>query len=140
MNVAKVEYRMEKFDEVNVEVLLTNLGLNVNNYFFAMTKPSLLSRALIGNIVDFSSRYCIFCFSETELNLIMLSRVDNKHVTEIIKINRNEINSLKLSNIVISYMLKINSNESTLKFQVFKKFGKFTKVKNGIEMFKRIYY
>lgn len=139
MNVSKIEYRMEKFDERNVEILLTNLGLNVNSYFFAMTKPSMLSRALIGNVVDFSSRYCIFCFSEVEINLIMLSRIDNKHVTEIIKINRNEINNIKLSNILISYMLKIKTSDSNLKFQVFKKFGNFTKVKSSIEVFKNTY-
>ena len=139
MNVTKFDYNFQKFDQENVEVLLTNLGLNVNNYFFAMTKPSILSRALIGNIMDFSSRYCIICFSEIEINLIMLSRVDNKQVTEIIKMNRNEINDIKLSNVLISYMLNIKSSESTMNFQVFKKFGRFTKVKNSIELFKNTY-
>lgn len=139
MNVTKFEYDLQKFNEENVENLLTNLGFNVNNYFFAMTKPSVLSRALIGNIVDFSSRYCIIYFSETEINLIMLSRLSNKKVTEIIKINRNEINSIKLSNILISYSLTVKLEESTMRFQVFKKFGKFTKVKNSIKLFKKIY-
>ena len=139
MNVTKFDYNLKKFNQENVEVLLTNLGLNLNNYFLAMTKPSILSRALIGNIMDFSSRYCIICFSEIEINLIMLSRVDNKQVTEIIKMNRNEINDIKLSNVLISYMLNIKSSESTMNFQVFKKFGRFTKVKNSIELFKNTY-
>ena len=59
MNVTKLDYTFQKFDQENVETLLTNLGLNVNNYFFAMTKPSILSRALIGNIANFSNKYCI---------------------------------------------------------------------------------
>ena len=139
MNVTKSDYKSQKFDQENVEILLTNLGLNVNNYFFAMTKPSILSRVLIGNIMDFSNRYCIICFSETEINLIMLSRVDNRKVTEIIKINRNEINNIKLSDIMISYMLNIKTSEATMKFQVFKKFGKFAKIKNSIELFKKTY-
>ncbi len=138
MNVMKLEYQMPQFDEVNVEYLLTSLGFNPNCYFFAMTKPSMLSRAIIGNVVDFTSRYAIVCFSDIEINLVMLSRVDNKKVTELIKINRNEITSMKLSNILISYMLKIKTSDSNLKFQVFKKFGKFTKVKNSIELFKTI--
>ena len=93
MNVTKYDYIMQKFDQENVETLLTNLGYNINNYFFAMTKSSVLSKVIIGNIMDFASRYCIICFTETEINLIMLSRLDNKKVTDIININRNEINS-----------------------------------------------
>ena len=139
MNVIKLDYTFQDFNQENVEYLLTTLGLNINNYFFAMTKPGVLSRALIGNIVDFSNRYCIICFSELEINLIMLSRLDNKKVTEIIKINHNEINNIKLSNILISYMLQIKLNESTMKFQVFKKFGKFTKTTSSIDLFKKIY-
>ncbi len=81
-----------------------------------MTKPSLLSVALMGNIEEFSNRYCIICFSETELNLIMLSRISNKKITELIKIDRNEISNIKLSDILISYILNINVNESTMKF------------------------
>ena len=49
----KLDYKFQKFNQENVEILLTNLGLNVNNYFIAMTKPSILSRAIIGNIVDY---------------------------------------------------------------------------------------
>ncbi len=88
-----------------------------------MTKPSMLSRAIIGNIMDFISRYAIVCFNEVE----------------IIKINRNEFSNIKLSNILISYMFKIKTSDSNLKFQVFKKFGKFSKVKNSIESFKSTY-
>lgn len=139
MNVAKLDYQMAQFDEANVEYLLASLGHISNVYFFAMTKPSILSRALVGNIMDFTNRYCIFCFSETEINLIMLSRLDNKKVTEIVKLNRNEINNLKLSNVLICYNLKIKTTDSSFKLQVFKKFGKFSKVKNSIEMFKKIY-
>lgn len=139
MDVIKLEYDMEKFNEENVELMLSKLGLNINDYFIAMTKPSLLSVAAIGNIAEFANRYCIICFSETELNLIMLSRIDNKKVTELIKIQRNEINNIKFSNILVSYMLNIKVSESTMKFQVFKKVARFTKIKNSIESFKRIY-
>jgi hypothetical protein len=126
MNVTKVEYNLKKFNQENVEALLESLGLDVNNYLLSMTKPSMLSRALVGNIVDFSSRYCIICFSETEINLIMLSRINNKRVTETIKINRDEINNIKLS-------------DSNMKFQVFKKVGKFTKINSALEVFKQTY-
>ena len=130
---------MQKFDQENVEALLVNLGLSVDNYFFAMTRPSLLSRAVIGNIVDFANRYCIISFSETEINLIMLSRLSNKNTTELIKINRNEIVSAEFSSILISYMLYLKTNESSMKFQVFKKFGKFNKISASLELFKRLY-
>lgn len=90
---------MEGFNEESVELMLSKLGLNVNNYLIAMTKPSLLSVAVIGTIAEFANRYCIICFSETELNLIMISRINSKKITELIKIPRNEINNLKLSNI-----------------------------------------
>lgn len=139
MYTEKLDYKLEKFNEENVDALITKLGLNVNNYFFAMTKPSNLSRALIGNIAEFSNRYCIFVFSESEINLIMLSRLDNKKITEIIRFGKNEISSLKLSNVLISYMLNISLDGSNMKFQVFKKFGNFKKVKNSIELFKKIY-
>jgi hypothetical protein len=139
MNVTKVEYNLKKFNQENVEALLESLGLDVNNYLLSMTKPSMLSRALVGNIVDFSSRYCIICFSETEINLIMLSRLDSKKVTETIKINRDEINDIRLSNVIISYMLNIKLSDSNMKFQVFKKVGKFTKINSALEVFKQIY-
>ncbi len=60
----------------------------------------------------------------------MLSRISNKKITEIIKIPRNEIKSIKLSNILISYMLHIKYENSKLKFQIFKKIAKFPNVKN----------
>ncbi len=138
MNVTKMEYKLEKVNQENVEVLLTNLGFNLNNYFIAMTQPSIMSRALIGSIVDFNDRFCIICFSEKEINLIMLSRIDSKKVTEIIKIDRNEIKEIQFSNVLISYMLKIQTPESTMRFQVFKKHAKFPKIKNSIELFKKI--
>lgn len=139
MNVTKMDYKMDKFNEENVELMLKNLGLNTDNYFMTMTKPSLLNLALIGNIAEFANRYCIICFSETELNLIMLSRVSNKKVTELLKIERSEISNIKLSDIVISYMLNMTASESTMKFQVYKKVGQFTKVKSSIELFKKLY-
>ena len=139
MNVMKLDYDMEIFNEQNVELMLSKLGLNTNNYLITMTKPSLLSVAAIGSIAEFANRYCIICFSETELNLIMLSRINSKKVTELIKIQRNEISNIKLSNILVSYMLNIKASESTFKLQVFKKVARFTKIKNSIESFKRIY-
>ena len=139
MNITKMEYAMEKFNEENVEILLKNLGLNTNNYFIAMTKPSLLDVAFKGMIAEFSNRYCIICFSETELNLIMLSNVNSTKVTELIKINRNEISKMKLSDVLISYMLNITASESTMKFQVYKKVAKFTKLKSSLEAFKKLY-
>lgn len=139
MNVTKMEYKMEKFNEENVEVMLKNLGLNANNYFVAMTKPSLLNVALIGNIAEFANRYCIICFSETELNLIMLSRINSTKVTELIKIESNEISKIKLSDILISYMLNLTASQSTMKFQVYKKVAKFTKLRDSLEVFKRLY-
>ena len=139
MNISKMEYKMEKFNEENVEVMLKNFGLDIDNYFIAMTKPSLLNVAFMGNIAEFFNRYCIICFSETELNLIMLSRTNSNKVTELIKVNRNEISKMKLSDILISYMLNITVSESTMKFQVYKKVAKFTKLKNSLEIFKKIY-
>lgn len=138
MNVVSFQYDMEKFDEKNVELMLSKLGFDTNNYFIAMTKPSLLAVAAVGMVAEFANRYCIVCFSDTELNLIMLSRIDNKKVTELIKIQRSEITNIKLSNILICYMLKIKTNESVFNFQVFKRVAQFTKIKNSIELFKKI--
>ena len=90
MNVTKLDYNLEKFDDENIQLLLTKLGLNKDNYFIAMTKPSILTIALVGTIAEFANRYCIICFSETELNFIMLSRLNSKKVTELIKIQRAE--------------------------------------------------
>lgn len=139
MNTFKLDYEMNSFDEENVNQTIRQLNINANGYIMAMTKSSVLKMALIGNIAEFTNRTCIICFSETELNLIMLSRINNKKITEIIKIPRNEINSIKLSNILISYMLYIKCGNSKLKFQVFKKFAKFPNVNNQIELFKRMY-
>ena len=114
MNVTKMNYEMEKFNEENVQLMLKNLGFNINNYFIAMTKPSLLNVALMGNIAD-------------------------KKVTEILKIDYAEISKMKLSNILISYMLNITASQSTMKFQVYKKVAKFSNLKSSIELFKKIY-
>ena len=59
MNVTKFDYMFQKFNQENVENLLRNLGLNVDNYFFALTKPSMLGRAFLGIAADFSSRYIV---------------------------------------------------------------------------------
>lgn len=139
MNVVNFEYDMEDFNEKNVELMLSKLGFDTNNYFISMTKPSLLSVTALGMIAEFEDRYCVVCFSETELNLIMLSRKSGKKVTELIKIQRSEISNIKLSNILVSYMLNIKTSESVFKFQVFKKVARFTKTKNSIELFKKIY-
>ena len=139
MNIVKLNYEMNEFNDENVKKILSQLNLNSNNYFIAMTKPSLLNLALIGNIAEFANRYCIICFSESEVNLIMLSRIYNKKTTELIKINHNEINDIKLSNILISYMMNIKCEESNIKLQVFKKFAKFSNIKNSINVFKKMY-
>lgn len=139
MNVAKVDYEMKKFNEENVELMISDLKFNVDGYLITMTKPSLLNVALIGNFAEFANRYSIICFSETELNLIMLSRINSKKVTEVIKIDRSEISKMKLSNVLISYMLDIVQGESTMKFQVYKSVAKFTKIKASIELFKKMY-
>ena len=139
MNIMKLNYEMKRFDEQNVEYLLKELELDLNNYFIAMMKPGLLSMLLGGSIVGFYNRYCIVSFSEAELNLVMLSRMDTKKVTEVVKINRNEINNIKLSNILISYMLKISFYDSKMHFQVFKKFARFSKIKNSIQLFQNMY-
>ena len=67
----------------------------------------------------------------------MLSRLNSTKVTELIKINRNEISKIKLSDILISYMLNITASESTMKFQVYKKVAKFRKLKNSLEILKK---
>lgn len=140
MHVEKLDYKMPKFNQESVEALLTNLRFDTNNYFFTMTKASVLSRMLIGNMVDFfANRYCMFAFTETEINLIMFSRLDTRKVTEIIRVNKNEINNIKLSNVLISYMLDMKYADSNMKFQVFKKFGNFTKTKSAIELFRKLY-
>ncbi len=139
METTKLDYKLKKYNEENVEILLKELGLNSNNYFLAVTKASMLNRAIIGNVVDFFNRNCIICFSETEIDLIMLSRIDNKKITEIVKINRNEINNVKLSNILISYMLNVKLDKTSMKFQVFKKVRGFTKLRNAIDLFDKMY-
>lgn len=139
MNITKLDYKLERFDEEDFETFLNKMGINANGYIFAMTKPSLLSRALIGNVVDFSNRNCFICFSDTELNLIMLSRISNKHITELIKIEKKDIVNIKLSNILISYMMHLKTSDSTMKFQIFKKVGKFSKAENSIKLFKSMY-
>ncbi len=139
MNVIKLDYEMEKYNEENVELMLGSLGLDTNNYFIAMTKPSLLSVTTAGLLAEFANRYCIVCFSETELNLIMLSRLNTKKATEQIKIQRNEITNIKLSNILVSYMLNIKEEDSTLKLQVYKKVALFPKAGNAVSIFKDMY-
>lgn len=121
LNVTKTDYEMEKFNQKNVELMIKDLNLNMNDYFIAMTKPSVLKVTFLGNLAEFANRYCVICFSETELNIIMLSRTNTKKVTEILKIDSSKINNMKFSNILISYMLNISTDGSKMKFQVFKK-------------------
>ena len=129
MNVTKLDYNLEKFDDENIQLLLTKLGLNKDNYFIAMTKPSILTIALVGTIAEFANRYCIICFSETELNFIMLSRLNSKKVTELIKIQRTEIDNLKLKNILISYIFTLKADKNKMIFQVYKKVAKIKNTK-----------
>ena len=139
MDIKEMDYTMERFSEENVAPLLESLGLNTNNYFIAMTLPSMLDVALFGHVAQFFNRFCIFCFSETEINLIMLSRVSNKKVTELIKIDRSEISNMKFSDILISYKLNMVVGDSTMKFQIYKKVSLFTKIKNSIKAFRELY-
>lgn len=48
-----------------------------------------------------------------------------------------EFYKIKLSDLLISYMLNITASESTMKFQVYKKVAKFTKLKNSLEILKK---
>ena len=139
MNVTKLDYNLEKFDDENIQLLLTKLGLNKDNYFIAMTKPSILTIALVGTIAEFANRYCIICFSETELNFIMLSRLNSKKVTELIKIQRTEIDNLKLKNILISYIFTLKADKNKMIFKVYKKVAKIKNTKESIKLFKQIY-
>lgn len=139
MNAIKLNYEMYCFDENNIRQMLNQLNLNSNNYFIAMTKPSLLKIALVGEIIEIANRYCIICFNETELNLIFLSRTNSKNATDLVKIPRNEISDIKLSNVLVSYMLDIKCCESKIKFQVFKKVAGFSNLKNSIDLFKVMY-
>ena len=139
MNVTKLDYNLEKFDDENIQLLLTKLGLNKDNYFIAMTKPSILTIALVGTIAEFANRYCIICFSETELNFIMLSRLNSKKVTELIKIQRTEIDNLKLKNILISYIFTLKADKNKMIFQVYKKVAKIKNTNESIKLFKQIY-
>lgn len=139
MNTTKIDLEMESFNEENVELALNKLGLNTCKYFIAMTKPSLLRESAIGFIAEFANRYCIVGFNNTEINLIMISRINNKKITELIKIPRNEISKITLPNIFISYMLNIKVNHSTFKFQVFKRVAGYSKIKSALESFKNIY-
>lgn len=139
MNAIKINYQLEKFNEENVCTLINSLGLNCSNYFLAMTKPSLLTVAALGAASEFTSRYCLFCFNETKINLVLLSRLDTKKATDIIEIPKEEITKLKLSNVLVSYMLKVGTNNSELNFQVFKKVAHFPSVHTGINNFKIMY-
>ena len=59
MNVMKLNYDMEIFNQQNIELMLSKLGLNTNNYLITMTKPSYLSVAAIDKFAEFANRYCV---------------------------------------------------------------------------------
>ena len=139
MEVTKYDYNFESFNENCVEELLVKLGLSNNNYFFAITKPSLIDRLVVGNILEFANRYCFLCFSESKITMIMLSRLNSKKVTEIITLNHDEIKSVDFSNVFISYKMKIKTENSTMNFQVLKKVRNFNKIADSIELFKKYY-
>lgn len=46
---------------------------------------------------------------------------------------------MKLSNILISYMLNVKLDKTSMKFQVFKKVRVFTKLRNAIDLFDKMY-
>lgn len=50
---------MNSFDEENVNQTIRQLNINANGYIMAMTRPSVLKMALIGNIAEFANRTCI---------------------------------------------------------------------------------
>ena len=139
MNVIKINYQLEKFDEENVCNLINNLNLNCSNYFLAMTKPSFLALAAFGSPAEFVNRYCLVCFNETKIDLVLLSRLDTKKVTEVIEISKTEITKIKLSDVLVSYMLKMEAGNCRYNFQVFKKAARFNTVASGIANFKTLY-
>lgn len=132
-------YDLEKFNSENVEKMFSDIGLNTDNYLYTMTKVSSFLYAATGTIANFARQYCVINFDENELVLFMLSRLDNKKVTNIFKIPKSEIESVKISNILISYNLTITAKDGTLKFQLFKKVKIFSKQKESIKKFKELY-
>lgn len=136
MNTTNLDYSMESFDENNVNTMLNRLGINASGYFIAMASPSLSQLIFVGS---FGYRNCIICFSETELNLIMLSRMTNTKATELIKIQRNEISNIKMSDILLGYKLSMKANGKKMKFQIHKSAAKFPKIGASIELFKQFY-
>ena len=132
-------YVMESFNEENIERMLSNFGLNKDHYLYMMTNLSTLQLVVGGTLANFARQYCIMSFNENEVVLFMLSRLDNKKVTNIIKINKCDIDTIKLKNVIISYNLKIKSKLGSIGFQLFKKVRGMSKQKENIKIFKSMY-
>lgn len=139
MDIFDVNYEMDKFDQNNINIMLNNLGINAINYFMAMTRPSFISKVFLGVLSEFTNRYCIIAFNENEIYIIITAGLTGKTIDKIIKINRNMMNGLKLSNSLIYYMLKIDVEGCVYNLQVFKKVGGFNNIKDSLETFKKIY-
>lgn len=132
-------YVLEKCNEENIEKMLINYGLNKNNYLYMMTNASALSYVIAGSLANFSRQNCIMSFNENQIVLFMLSRLDNKKITNVIKIDKCDIDLIKLSNVIISYRLKIKSKVGDISFQLFKGARGLSKQKDNIKLFKTMY-
>lgn len=131
-------YEMPGFDQNNIELMLQQMGLSTD-FMWTMTEATMLDYAIFGSFAGFKSQNCIINFSEWGLILILLSRLNAKKVTGIIRIPKSDISLIKVSNILVSYNLKIKFAGGTLKFQLFKVVGGMKKQKENIAKFRNMY-
>ena len=139
MERLSVDYKMEQFTPEELDKFLIANGIRYDGYIYGMTQKSLSIRITVGNVVNFTNTNCFICFTNNDITLVMLSRLSNKHITEIIKINKEEITNTSLTNILFSYMLTLKTNDTTFRIQVLKKLLRFPRVSTDIDLFKSFY-
>ena len=119
--------------------MFRKFNLQTENYFFVITNVATYKYLIAGSLANFSRQYAVINFNVNEIVMFMFSRLDNKKVTNIIRLSRNEILQTKVSNHLISYNLSIETNNGNFHFQLFKKYGKFDKQKDSINKFQQMF-
>jgi len=131
-------YDIPKLDQESIETMLKQMGLS-SDFLWTMSQATFLEYAAFGNLANLTNQNCIINFSEGGLILILLSQLNNKKVTGIIRIPKSGITFVKVSNILVSYNLKIKFNAGTMVFQLFKLVRWLPKQKENIKKFREMY-
>ena len=118
---------IQKINKENVENILHKYGISNDCYIYSKTNSTFDT-----NNFDSKTHKCIINFNKNAIKIFLLSRINKKEISDIININANEIESIKLVNLLLFYNLIIKVKRDKYIFKIKKSPIGFSNQKENI--------